>query len=206
MTRGVVAAALACLLVLSGCLGGSAGAPGATTAETTEPATPEATVTTDAVTTETTTAEATEMTTAEATETTTDALPRHRVYDTREALAANASFSVPDPNVSEPFEFDGGVAMELAEGRFVAMAYHDVENGSLENVLSIRKAENASNYDLTVGNATTVGDRDARFADGDGGKLLWECNGYFYRVSVQQFTEEFGEEELRAVAESVGCE
>lgn len=199
MTRGVVAVALVGLLVLSGCLGGSTGAPGTTTAGTTEPATADATATADAVT--------TVPTTAEAAETTPDALPRHRVYDSREALAANVSFSVPDPNVSEPFAFEGAVEMEFADGRFVALTYHDVENGSLANVLSIRKAENASSYDLTVGNATTVGDRDARFAvDGDGGKLLWECDGYFYRVSVQQFTDRFGEEALRSVAESVGCE
>ncbi|UPV74881.1 hypothetical protein M0R89_02135 [Halorussus limi] len=195
MNRRLTVAALACSLVLAGCLGGSAGSPDSTTVETT-------------ATTQTTTA-ATETTrTAETTDPTTTAeRPRHRTYDTREALAANASFTVPEPNVSEPFAFESGVAVDLANGEYVAMAYHDTENGSLENVVSIRKAVNESHYDSTAGNATTVGDRDARYvAEDSDGKFLWQCNGYVYRVSVQQFTDEFGESELRAVAESVGCE
>lgn len=200
MTRRLLLVAVACSLVLSGCVGGLNPSGG----DSGPDATTQSTVGTTA---ETTAASTTTELATETAATTTSSAPRHRVYDTREALAANASFSVPSPNVSEPFAFDGGVEMELAGGRFVAMAYHDVENGSLENVLSIRKAENASSYDLTVGNATTVGDREARYVEsGDGGKLLWECDGYFYRVSVQQFTDAFGEAQLRAVAESVGCE
>ncbi|MFC7082428.1 hypothetical protein [Halorussus caseinilyticus] len=199
MTRRLVVAALACSLVLSGCLGGSAGAPETTTvSETTTPETAPATVetpTTDAATTEV------------ATTRTTDAAPRHRTYETPEALAANASFSVPDPEVPSRFAFESGIVMELADSEYVAAAYHDAENGSLENVLSARKAENESADDLTAGNATTVGDHDARYvAEDSGGKFLWECDGYVYRVSVQQFTDEFGEAELRAVAESVACE
>ncbi|UPW00912.1 hypothetical protein M0R88_02125 [Halorussus gelatinilyticus] len=208
MNRRLVVAALACSLVLAGCLGGAGGAPESTTTETTATETP-ATATETTAERQTTegTQTTTEARTTEMTTTTTAEPPRHRTYYTHEALAANTSFSVPKPNVSAPFAFESGIVMELAGSEYVAMAYHDAENGSLENVLSIRKAENESQYDLTAGNATTVGDRDARYvAEESGGKLVWECDGYVYRVSVQQFTDEFGEAELRAVAESVGCE
>lgn len=201
MNRRLVVAALACSVLLAGCLGGAGGAPDSTTTDGETTATTE--MTTDATTEMTATSSADTATTDTAT---TDA-PRRHTYDTYEEFAANASFSVPEPNVSAPFAFESGVVMELADSEYAAMAYHDAENGSLENVLSIRKAENESAYDLTAGNATTVGDRDARYvATETGGELVWECEGYAYRVSVQQFTDEFGESELRAVAESVGCE
>jgi hypothetical protein len=97
--------------------------------------------------------------------------------------------------------------MERPDSEYVAMAYHHVRNGTLQNVVSVRKAENESAYDLTAGNATSVGDRDARYVEEDGGgTFVWECDSYVYRVSVETFTDEFGERELRDVAESVGCE
>jgi hypothetical protein len=218
MTRRLVVAALACSVLLAGCLGGAGGAPDSATTdgETTEVTTDATTemtatsstdtATTDTATTDTATTDTATTDTATTDTATTDA-PRRHTYDTYEEFAANSSFSVPEPNVSEPFAFESGIVMELADSEYAAMAYHDAENGSLENVLSIRKAENESQYDLTAGNATTVGDREARYvATETGGKLVWECEGYAYRVSVQQFTDEFGEQELRAVAESVGCE
>jgi hypothetical protein len=208
MTRRLVVAALACSVLLAGCLSGAGGAPDSTTTdgETTEVTTDATTEMTATSSTDTATTDTATTDTATTDTATTDA-PRRHTYDTYEEFAANSSFSVPEPNLSEPFAFESGIVMELADSEYAAMAYHDAENGSLENVLSIRKAENESQYDLTAGNATTVGDREARYvATETGGKLVWECEGYAYRVSVQQFTDEFGEQELRAVAESVGCE
>ncbi|WP_135853070.1 hypothetical protein [Halorussus salinus] len=200
MSRRLVVAALACSLLLAGCLGGAGGAPDSTTTDGETTATTEVMMDTTEVT-------ATSSADTATTDTATTDAPRRHTYGTYEALAANASFSVPEPNVSEPFAFESGIVMELADSEDVVMAYHDTENGSLENVVSIRKAENESAYDLTAGNATTVGDHDARYvAEESGGKFVWECEGYAYRVSVQEFTDEFGEQELRAVAESVGCE
>ncbi|WP_137285000.1 hypothetical protein [Halorussus salinisoli] len=202
MNRRLVVAALACSLVLAGCLGGSAGTPDSTTTFETTATTTDATEPGETATTEVAATEATPNET-----TATDSPPRQRTYDTYDALADDASFSVPDPDVPEPFAFESGITVQLPDSEYVAMAYNDVENGNLENVLSIRKAENESAYDFTAGNATTVDDSDARYVESDGGgKFLWECDGYAYRVSVQQFTDEFGKAQLRAVAESVGCE
>lgn len=181
MTRRSLVVALACSLAVAGCLGGVQSVSDA-----------------DRTLTETTTAPA---------ETTADA-PRRAEYDSYEELAAGAPFPVPDPNVTDAFEFQSGLLMTLGGDAHVAMAYHRTESGTLENVVSVRKAESDSLYDPSAGNATTVGDRDARYVESDDGsrKLVWRCDGYSYRVSVQKYTDEFGEAELRAVAESVGCE
>jgi hypothetical protein len=182
MTRRVLLLAVACSLVLSGCLDGL------------NAASSDAGVTTD--------------TPAETTAETDESGPQRATYETYEPLAANASFSVPDPDVPEEFAFQSGTLMELGGDEHVVSAYHRVTDGEIENVVSVRKTDDDSLYDPAVGNATTVGVREGRYVETEdgGAKLLWQCDGYSYRVSVQQYADGVGEDDLRSVAESVGCE
>ena len=157
-------------------------------------------------------------TTADTTEPTATATATRTVpvkpYDTREALSEQAPFAVPDPNVPATFTFDSGIVRDDGNVSQVQVAYHyrvdenasDDEEGQLHNVLSVGKFE-GDTLNRSQGESVTVGDREARYVqDGDGRRaLLWECGQHTYRVSVQSYGEEFGEDDLFAVAESIDC-
>lgn len=201
-------AALALVVALAGCLsGGWAGANAVDgTPEPTVAATPTPTPTPSATPTPTATA----TTAPEPTET--RSVPV-QPYSTREALVEAAPFAVPDPDVPAAFEFDSGIVGEFRNASRVSIAYHyrvggntsDAQEGELRNVLSVGKFT-GSPLNLSQGEAVTVDGRQMRYVeDGDRQALLWRCGGFTYRVSVQQFGDEFGKADLHAVAGSVEC-
>lgn len=177
--------AAVCLLVLAGCLGG----PGVQNAldDASEPET---------------------TTPAAGTPTETRSVPVTS-FDSREALVEAAPFAVPDPDVPASFAFDSAIVSTVGNETRVSLAYHHVvgsgDDAQLRNVLTVEKFAGEA-LDLDQGEAVTVDGREMRYVEADGRrKLLWRCEDYTYRVSVQQFDEDFDRKDLRAVASSIEC-
>jgi outer membrane lipoprotein-sorting protein len=119
-----------------------------------------------------------------------------RTYDSRAALAGNASMSVPDPAVPSNFSLSGAASARLEGNRSVSLVYRD---GPASVVVLKRTppsplAENGTALDL--------GPVEARYVTtARGAAVVWECDGATYSVSGT-----VGRELLVSVARSVACE
>jgi outer membrane lipoprotein-sorting protein len=119
-----------------------------------------------------------------------------RTYDSRAALAANASLSVPDPAVPANFSLSGAASARLDGNRSVSLVYRD---GPATVVVLKRTppspvAENGTALDL--------GPVEGRYVTtARGAAVVWNCDGATYSVSGT-----VDRELLVSVARSVACE
>lgn len=131
-----------------------------------------------------------------------------RPYDSREALQANASFALPEPTIPPEFTFDSGVLISAANATRIGQAFHHRTDSQLVNILSVRKSATDLPLNTSVGNATTVDGQRARYVVAEAGRrtLIWRCQGFTYRVSVQHYSETFQKTDLFVIADSIACE
>jgi outer membrane lipoprotein-sorting protein len=118
-----------------------------------------------------------------------------RTYDSRAALAANASLPVPDPDVPAGYEFRRGTLFDTNESSLVLATYVSGEERIVVQV---------STDELTVGeNATEVevGTATGYYRDaGPSDLVTWACERVHVTVGGTA-----DEESILSVARSIGC-
>lgn len=122
--------------------------------------------------------------------------PSIQRYDSREALARNATAAVPDPSVPSDYEFDQG-ARTVGEQSSLTLQYTN-GTGSLSITVS-----NATDAAPTEGTRVEVGSATGRLQTFGATRLLgWRCDGRSYTVIGSNV----GNETVTDVARSIGCE
>lgn len=124
-------------------------------------------------------------------------------YGTRAALVANASLSVPEPEVPASFTFTEGRYQVTIEDGTAVHAIIQIYTRGL-NSLTIRKANETASVPALRANRSTeqvnIGDRSAYYLRADRA-VVWTCEGASYEVRGV-----FRKSTLIGVAESVSCE
>lgn len=126
-----------------------------------------------------------------------------RTFETRAALAANASMSLPDPQLPASFTF--------TEGRHIVSEDDGERTNSTSQILTrgvnslvVVESESTESFANLTANETvqalTVGDRDAYYLT-EGPALLWTCDDHLYQLSGA-----FPRERMVAIAESMVCD
>lgn len=116
-------------------------------------------------------------------------------YDSRDALAGNASMPVPDPELPGDFRFDQG-AHTTGTVRSVTLQY---TNGSTSMSVTVRNGTGGT----SEGSRVRVGETTGRLQTLGATTLVnWECAGHSYTVIGANLSNET----VIDVAESVGCE
>jgi outer membrane lipoprotein-sorting protein len=118
-------------------------------------------------------------------------------YESRDALARNASLSVPEPDVPADFRFQQG-ARTVGEARSVTLQY---TNGTASVSVTLRNT--TRNATDTEGTEVQIGDATGRLDTFGASTLVtWECDGRAYTVIGSNLANET----VVDVARSVGCE
>lgn len=116
-------------------------------------------------------------------------------YDSRAALARNASLSVPDPDFPDDFRFQRGVRT-TGENQFVTLQY---TNGTTSFSVTV---SNSTSVAATEGREVAVGSATGRLQTLAGSTLVsWRCDGQAYSVTGSNV----GNETVLDVARSIGC-
>lgn len=122
--------------------------------------------------------------------------PSYTQYESRDALASNASLSVPDPDLPGEFEFDQGALTE-GQGRSVTLQY---TNGSASMSVTVRNSTDAA---ASEGTDVRIGETTGRLDTFGATSLVsWQCEDRSYTVIGSNV----GNETVVDVAESIGCE
>jgi outer membrane lipoprotein-sorting protein len=117
-------------------------------------------------------------------------------YDSRAALARNASLSVPDPELPGEFRFQQGVHT-TGENRIVTLQY---TNGTTSFSVTV---SNSTSIAATEGQEVAVGSATGRRQTLAGSTFVsWRCDGQAYSVTGAGV----GNETVLDVARSVGCD
>ena len=117
-------------------------------------------------------------------------------YDSRDALARNASLSVPDPDLPGEFRFQQGVHTTGAN-RLVTLQY---TNGTTSFSVTV---SNSTSVAATEGREVEIGSATGRLQTLAGSTLVsWNCDGQSYSVTGSNV----GNETVLDVARSIGCE
>jgi len=117
-------------------------------------------------------------------------------YDSRAALARNASLPVPEPDLPGDFRFRQGVHT-TGENRLVSLTY---TNGTTSFSLSVIDSTSAA---ATEGAEVQIGSSTGRLQTIANSALVsWTCDGRTYSLSGSNV----GNETLLDAARSVGCE
>ncbi|WP_136715771.1 LolA family protein [Halorientalis salina] len=124
------------------------------------------------------------------------ALPEVDRYDSADALRADASMSVPDPDLPDSFELTGATRA-TGEWHSVSLRYANATS-------QVTVSKNDMHFDGRD-DATTVrvGDREATYQSiGTNGIVSWDCGEYRYSVSGSGVSKAL----LVQIGESVECE
>jgi outer membrane lipoprotein-sorting protein len=121
--------------------------------------------------------------------------PNLTTFDAREDLVANASMTVPDPDLPANFTFESATLTE-GETRNVRVVY---SNGSAE--ITVNKI-NDTQAMPSDGETVQIGDREGRYQSfANDGMVVWTCEGNTYSVIGPA-----SEERLTTIAESMVCD
>lgn len=122
-------------------------------------------------------------------------------YDSRTALTAAASLSVPEPDVPDGYRFDSGRVFDENFTQVSADYVHDESGGSV--TVSAVEVTNSSNGGLNAGESVTVAGQDAQYVVTERTSLVsWRCGD----VQRNVMATDLDREELFGVAESVACQ
>ncbi|WP_135666188.1 DUF4367 domain-containing protein [Halorhabdus rudnickae] len=125
----------------------------------------------------------------------TRSVPETEAYDSRDALAAAAETSLPDPAVPTGFEFAEGRRSVFEGNTTVTLEY---TNGTA-NVSVLTSPGTASTSG--TGESVDISGQEGRLLDiGERSYVTWDCDGRPYTVSGS-----VGEETLLSVARSIEC-
>jgi outer membrane lipoprotein-sorting protein len=117
-----------------------------------------------------------------------------RTYDSRGALAANASLPVPEPDLPEGYEFRRGTVLETNESSLVLTTYVDGDQRIAVQVSTSEFAVGENATEVEVGTATGY------YQAGPSNLVAWECEGVNVTVGGTA-----GKETTLSVARSIGC-
>lgn len=117
-------------------------------------------------------------------------------YDSRDALARNATLSVPEPDVPDDFRFDQGIR-NVGEARSISLQY---TNGTASVSVTVRNTtESAASDD---GTEVQIGSATGRLQTFGASTLVtWDCEGRSYTVIGSNLANET----TVNVAQSIGC-
>jgi outer membrane lipoprotein-sorting protein len=117
-------------------------------------------------------------------------------YDSREALANNATISIPDPDVPDDFQFQRG-ARTVGDQRSVTLQY---SNGTSSLSITV---SNSTSTAAEEGSTVQIGTASGRMqAFGASTLVSWPCQGRSYAVIGSNL----GNETVVEVARSLGCD
>ena len=120
--------------------------------------------------------------------------PNVTTFDSREELVANASTTVPDPDLPANFTFESATMSEDGTQN-VRVVY---SNGSAE--ITVNKI-NDTQATPSDGEAVDIGDREGRYQSfANDGMVVWTCEGNTYTVIGPA-----SEERLTTIAASMVC-
>ena len=127
-------------------------------------------------------------------------LPESTTYDSRAALRANASMSVPDPAVPDGFSLTSARRTVSTERSYASISLtYENDSGSLS-------VTTHNTTDLFTGTAesenVSVGSATGQYRDIGMSRMVgWACDGTYYSVS----SDVLSKQELLAVARSLAC-
>lgn len=122
-----------------------------------------------------------------------------RTYETRAALAADVSLSVPEPDLPDGYAFE---AARTVTGNYTRVSLRYRHDRGLVSVSKTRMPGDGTGTP-TAGENVTVAGHDGRFlATGSAILVSWSCDGYTYSVTAT----ELDREELFEVASSIRCD
>jgi len=129
-------------------------------------------------------------------------------YDSREALAAAAPLSVPDPELPAGYAFESG---QVNDGNVTQVSVEYAGGADGDETLSVSKAEvdrdgptdGGGGGGLDAGENVTVGGQEGTYLlTGQSAFVTWSCGDVQYNVMAS----DLDREEVLAVAESVACQ
>lgn len=117
-------------------------------------------------------------------------------YDSREALANNATISIPDPDVPDDFQFQRG-ARTVGDQRSVTVQY---SNGTASLSITVSNTTSTASEE---GSTIQIGTATGRMQEFGGSTLVsWPCQEQSYAVIGANL----GNETIVEIARSLGCD
>jgi outer membrane lipoprotein-sorting protein len=126
-----------------------------------------------------------------------------QTYSTREALAANVSMSLPDPDLTGTFTFTEGRHIVRRSGGNTVTLASQIYTRQVNSLVVIKSTDTTEFANLTTNDsvqALTVGDREGYFLDRPR-SIVWTCGDHLYQIAGQ-----FQRERLVRIGESMVCD